>query len=75
VDSEAEAAARAGGKQRTAVGMGMSNNEEQAMLRLRRYNLAMGALHAAQGIFILALSNSFSLPAVNSQSSDMDPKN
>ncbi len=30
--------------------------------RLRRYNLAMGTLHAAQGILILALSNSFSLP-------------
>ena len=30
--------------------------------RLRRYNLVMGLLHATQGVLILALSNSFSLP-------------
>jgi hypothetical protein len=33
-----------------------------AMKRLRVYNLAMGILHASQGVLILALSNSFSLP-------------
>lgn len=30
--------------------------------RLRLYNLGMGALHLAQGVAILALSNDFALP-------------
>lgn len=33
-----------------------------AFVRLRWYNLLMGLLHAGQGMLILALSNSFSLP-------------
>ncbi len=33
-----------------------------ALIRLRWYNLFMGLLHAGQGVLILALSNSFSLP-------------
>ncbi len=32
------------------------------MGRLRGYNLAMGAVHAAQGLAVLALSNRFSVP-------------
>jgi len=38
------------------------DSRAQAFVRLRRYNLAMGLLHAAQGVLILVLSNSFSLP-------------
>jgi hypothetical protein len=30
--------------------------------RLRLYNLIMGAIHAAQGVLILALANDFALP-------------
>lgn len=32
------------------------------MARLRRYNLAMGVLHALQAVAVVALSNSFALP-------------
>ena len=44
------------------------NQEEQTRVsetshkRLRRYNFAMGLLHSAQGLAILALSNDFELP-------------
>lgn len=34
--------------------------------RLRLYNLAMGILHAGQGVLVLALANDFSLPVVAS---------
>ena len=36
--------------------------ESSTFTSLRRYNLAAGALHAASGIVILILANSFSLP-------------
>jgi hypothetical protein len=35
---------------------------ERRLRRLRRYNVVMGAFHAAQGVVILALANDFSLP-------------
>jgi hypothetical protein len=38
------------------------NTETNRFRRLRWYNLIMGAVHAAQGVAILALSNDFSLP-------------
>jgi hypothetical protein len=38
------------------------NTETNRYRRLRWYNLIMGAIHAAQGVAILALSNDFSLP-------------
>lgn len=34
--------------------------------RLRRYNLAMGGLHALQGLAVLALANGFELPVTGS---------
>ena len=34
----------------------------EVMARLRRYNLAMGVLHAVQAVAIVALSNTFTLP-------------
>lgn len=37
-------------------------NTDSAYRRLRWYNAIMGLFHAAQGVAILALSNSFSLP-------------
>lgn len=40
----------------------MPNSEPDRYRRLRWYNLAMAALHFAQGAAILALSNDFSLP-------------
>lgn len=42
--------------------MTQTDSRPAAFSRLRRYNLAMGILHAAQGFLILALSNDFSLP-------------
>ncbi len=39
-----------------------STKEQASFRRLRLYNLAMGSLHALQGILILSLCNSFSLP-------------
>jgi hypothetical protein len=38
------------------------NTETNRFRRLRWYNLIMGAVHAVQGVAILALSNDFSLP-------------
>ncbi len=35
---------------------------EQRLRRLRGYNLVMGAIHALQGVAILALANDFALP-------------
>jgi Heliorhodopsin len=40
----------------------MLNSEGSSFKRLRLYNLFMGLLHAVQGVLILVLSNSFSLP-------------
>lgn len=37
---------------------------ESASRKLRRYNAAMGLLHAAQGIAVVALANGFTLPVV-----------
>ena len=39
---------------------------EQRFTRLRRYNLVMGALHAAQAVAILALATAFALPVTAS---------
>lgn len=36
----------------------------KASRRLRIYNLAMGVLHAGQGVAVLALANDFSLPVI-----------
>lgn len=46
----------------TAEGTGV----ERRLRRLRRYNLIMGAFHAAQGVAILALANDFALPVTAS---------
>jgi Heliorhodopsin len=44
------------------MSIAVNTERRQAFIRLRLYNLGMGLLHAAQGVLILALSNSFSLP-------------
>ncbi|HSL26092.1 MAG TPA: heliorhodopsin HeR [Acidimicrobiia bacterium] len=36
------------------------------LARLRRYNIAMGVLHALQGVAVLVLANSFTLPVTGS---------
>ena len=38
------------------------NRAQEAATRLRAFNLAIGLVHAAQGVVILALSNEFALP-------------
>jgi len=40
----------------------MSSSEETKFKKLKTFNLAMGFLHLAQGLLILALSSSYSLP-------------
>lgn len=39
-----------------------SGADDRVFQRLRAYNLAMGVLHAAQGILVLILANDFALP-------------
>ncbi|MFH1330903.1 MAG: heliorhodopsin HeR [Actinomycetota bacterium] len=39
---------------------------ERRLLRLRRYNIVMGAFHAAQGVAVLLLANGFALPVTAS---------
>ena len=39
---------------------------DKELSRLRLYNVVMGALHAAQGVAVLALSNGFTLPVTAS---------
>jgi hypothetical protein len=41
-----------------------SSFDTPTRLRLRRYNVVMGLLHAAQAVLVLALANGFSLPVV-----------
>lgn len=42
----------------------MSSNRQQPQTRLRIYNLAMGVLHALQGVAVLFLANDFTLPVI-----------
>lgn len=44
----------------------VTENRARPATRLRLYNLAMGILHAGQGVLVLALANDFSLPVVAS---------
>ncbi|MGA7227181.1 MAG: heliorhodopsin HeR [Acidimicrobiia bacterium] len=44
--------------------MAATKNDRRPGSRLRVYNLAMGILHAAQGLVVLALATDFSLPVV-----------
>lgn len=44
--------------------MAATQNDRRPGSRLRVYNLAMGILHAAQGLVVLALATDFSLPVI-----------
>ncbi len=44
--------------------MAATQNDRRSGSRLRVYNLAMGILHAAQGLVVLALATDFSLPVI-----------
>ena len=44
----------------------MSTDEDKKFQKLRNFNAAMGGLHLLQGILMLVLSNSFSLPVIES---------
>ncbi|MGC2240440.1 MAG: heliorhodopsin HeR, partial [Acidimicrobiia bacterium] len=44
--------------------MAVTQNDRRSGSRLRVYNLAMGILHAAQGLVVLALATDFSLPVI-----------
>jgi hypothetical protein len=39
-----------------------TNTEERKFTNLRRFNLVMGFLHLAQGIFMIAISNATTFP-------------